>query len=246
MDWSGYDLLFLPNLALMDEDARQRLERSLAESPQTRFVAEGSFGLYSEDGQSSYDPPEGFGERFGVRVADFSQVTALDIEEGRNLLRTPLGNLPVATPCGYAVLEPAGGCEGWATLDGQTVGVRTADGRFTWLGLTLSAGFAEEAPPELVLGLAAEAGVRPPVRVEGAEVVPVVRPSRQGGWLLFLLNMRRSAASAQVRTEWKLQEVEDLFTRSLLPLSGAGFEIGIDGWEMAVLHCREVEAPQGK
>ena len=96
--------------------------------------------------------------------------------------------------------------------------------------------------PELVLGLAAEAGVRPPVRVEGAEVVPVVRPSRQGGWLLFLLNMRRSAASAQVRTEWKLQEVEDLFTRSLLPLSGAGFEIGIDGWEMAVLHCREVEA----
>ena len=106
MDWSGYDLLFLPNLALMDEDARQRLERSLAESPQTRFVAEGSFGLYSEDGQSSYDPPEGFGERFGVRVADFSQVTALDIEEGRNLLRTPLGNLPVATPCGYAVLEP--------------------------------------------------------------------------------------------------------------------------------------------
>ena len=174
----------------MDGDARRRLERTLAESPETRFVAEGSFGLYSEDGQSSYDPPEGFGERFGVRVADFSQVTGLDIEEGRNLLRTPLAEVPVATPCGYAVLEPAGRCESWATLDGQTVGVRTEDGRFTWLGLTLSAGFAEEAPPELVLGLAAEAGVRPPVRVDGAEIVPVVRPSRQGGWLLFLLNMR--------------------------------------------------------
>ncbi len=246
MDWTGYDLLFLPNLALMDEPARKRLERTLAESPGTRFVAEGSFGLYSEDGQSSYDPPEGFGERFGVRVADFSQVTGFDIEEGRNLLRTPLGNLPIATPCGYAVLEPAGTCESWASLDGQTVGVRTADGRFTWLGLTLSAGFAEEAPPELVLGLAAEAGVLPPVRVEGAEVVPVVRPSRQGGWLLFLLNMRRARAHAQVRTEWKLQEVEDLFTRSLVPLSGAGFEIGIDPWEMAVLHCRGVETSQGK
>ena len=42
--------------------------------------------------------------RFGVRVADFSQVTPFDIEEGRNVLETPFGDLPMATSCGYVVV----------------------------------------------------------------------------------------------------------------------------------------------
>ena len=65
MDWSGYRLLFLPNVALMDTRTRERIEYTRAESPQTRLVAEGSFGLYSADGQSSYWPPEGFAAAFG-------------------------------------------------------------------------------------------------------------------------------------------------------------------------------------
>ena len=101
MEWSDYRLLFLPNVALMDSATRERIERTLDQNPQIRLVAEGSFGLYSADGQSSYAPPEGFGERFGVRVADFSQVTPFDIAEGRNVLDTPFGNVPIATSCGY-------------------------------------------------------------------------------------------------------------------------------------------------
>ncbi len=87
MDWSGYRLLFLPNVALMDAPTSERIARTLDESPQTRLVADGSFGLYSVDGQSSYEPPEGFAEHFGVRVADFSQVTQFDIEKAGTYFR---------------------------------------------------------------------------------------------------------------------------------------------------------------
>ena len=90
MDWSGYRLLFLPNVTLMDAETQERIERTLQESPETHFVAEGSFGMYSADGQSSYRPPEGFADQFGVRVADFSAVTPYDIECGRNIFETAL------------------------------------------------------------------------------------------------------------------------------------------------------------
>ena len=106
MDWSGYRLLFLPNVTLMNTETQERIERTLRESPETHFVAEGSFGMYSADGQSSYCPPEGFADRFGVRVADFSAVTPLDIERGRNIIETPYGQAAIQTPCGYAILEP--------------------------------------------------------------------------------------------------------------------------------------------
>ena len=91
MDWSGYRQLFLPNVALMDEATRENVRRTLADSEGPRLVAEGSFGMYSADGQSSYGPPDGLAEELGVRVADVSAVTAYDIEQGRNVLETPYG-----------------------------------------------------------------------------------------------------------------------------------------------------------
>ena len=243
MDWSDYRLLFLPNVALMDDATRERIEQTLAESPQTRLVAEGSFGLYAADGQSSYAPPEGFGERFGVRVADFSAVTAFDIEEGRNVLATPLGAVPIRSSCGYAVLEPLGDTQAWAALGEETVAVRSADGVFTWLGLTLSAGFGDQGVPELVLGLVEEAGIRAPLRVVGGEVVPIVRPARSGGWLVFLFNMGREIVDVRVESDWVLRQAEDLLAHRSLPLAdhGGGFSLAIDSWEMAVVHCVEEE-----
>ena len=62
MDWSGYRLMLLPNLALMTEEARSRIEKTLADQPETRIVAEGSFGMYQMNGASSYGPPEGFAD----------------------------------------------------------------------------------------------------------------------------------------------------------------------------------------
>ena len=136
MDWSGYRLLFLPNVTLMTDDVRQRIERTLERCPETRLVAEGSFGIYQGDGQSSYGPPEGLAERLGVRVADFSAVTDFDIEPGtQRAADAPTAAHPITSPCGYAVLEPLGDTRTIATLDGAGVAVQTSDGRFTWYGL---------------------------------------------------------------------------------------------------------------
>ncbi len=70
----------------------------------------------------------GRGERCGVRVVDFSRVTSFDIEDGRNVLTTPFGEVTIGTGCGYAVLEPLGDTQAWATLEDECVGVRRADG----------------------------------------------------------------------------------------------------------------------
>ena len=191
MDWSRYTLLFLPNVTLMDEMAQQRILRTLEQSPTTRLVAEGSFGMYSADGQTSYGPPEGLADRLGVRVANFSAVTKADIDGGRNVVETTYGPAHLASPCGYAILEPRGDTESIARLDDETVGVRTADGRFTWFGLTLSAGLGNVGHSGITLGLAQAAGVCAPIAAEGGSVVPVVRRSRKGEWLVFVLNLAR-------------------------------------------------------
>ena len=92
----------------------------------------------------------------------------------------------------------------------------------------------------MLVGLVAEAGVNPPVQIANGEVVPVVRPSKQGGWILFMLNMEHNPIRAQVRTNWLLTEAEDLFARTSISLSddNSRFEIDIDAWEIAVIHCK--------
>ena len=73
----------------------------------------------------------------------------------------------------------------------------------------------------------------------GGELVPIVRPARLGGWLVFLLNMGREAVDARVESDWAIQQAEDLLAHHPLPVAddGAGFFIAIDSWEMAVVHC---------
>jgi beta-galactosidase len=239
MDWSGYRLIFMPNVALMDEEIKGRIEQTLDENPQTHLVAEGSLGLYSADGQSSYAPPEGFGARLGVRVADFSAVTEYDIEQGRNRLMTPYGEVEIATPCGYAVLEPQGESAAIAALGDETLAVRSADGRFTWYGLTLSAGFDDIGVPEIVLGLAQEAGVEAPVETTGDQVITVVRRSRTEGWLVFVFNLERQAAQVRVQPRWQTGRAEDLLAGGQLELRDGGFDLQIEPWGVAVVHCTE-------
>ena len=239
MDWSGYRLLILPNVAVMTQEAQERIARTLEESTETRLVAEGSFGMYSANGMSSYRPPEGFAETFGIRVADFSEVTGYDIEQGRNVLVTPYGPVALTSPSGYAVLEPQGETEAIASLGGDTVAVRTADGRFTWYGLTLSAGFGDVGSPSLVLGLARDAEVHAPVAVEGDRVVPVVRRSRQGGWLVFVFNLERTDAQATLRPRWQTERVTDLLTGSEVAVNGNTFQLTVDQWSVGVVHCTE-------
>ena len=239
MDWAGYRLVFLPNVTLMTEELQNRLKRTLQDSPETHFVAEGSFGMYSPDGQSSYGPPEGLAGQLGVRIADFSAVTTLDIKQGRNILQTPHGNISITTPCGYAMLEPTGSSRAIAKLDGHTVGIQTADKRFTWYGLTLSAGFGDIGQPKLVLGSARDAGAEAPVVVEGDRIVPVARCSKKGGWLVFALNLERSLARATLRPRWQTTHAQELLTGADLEVKNGGFEVEVQPWSLAVVHCQE-------
>ena len=242
MDWSGYRLLFLPNVTLMNEATQERIARTLDESPDAHLVAEGSFGIYSGDGQTSYCPPEGLADRLGVRVADFSAVTQFDIAQGRNTIETIYGPAALTSPCGYATLEPRGDTQPIASLGGETVGVRTADGRLTWFGFTLSAGFGNVGHPGITLGVAGELGICAPVAVEGGQVVPVVRRSRAGGWLVFVLNLERDAAQVRLRPQFEIASACDLLAGSELSIAQNTFEIAVPPWEVAVIHLTESEA----
>jgi hypothetical protein len=117
------------------------------------------------------------------------------------------------------------------------VAVQTADGRFTWFGLTLSAGFGDAGHPGTVLGLVSAGGVRPPVAVEADGVIPVARRSRRGGWLLFLFNIGPSLARPTLRPRWTVTEVQDLLTGRPVPVAGGAFSVAVPAWEPVVLHC---------
>jgi len=236
MDWSPYRLIHLSNAALMTKQLRERIERSLDENPDLRIVADGSFGLYSADGQSSYGPPEGFADRFGVRVVDFNAIVDRDIEAGRNVLEALGKSLPITTECGYAVLEPKGDSMAVASLEAETVAVRSGDGRFTWWGLSLSAGFGNAGQPDLVLSHVREAGIEAPLQIEGSRVVPIVRGSTKGGDLAFIFNFERSEAKVTVRPKQAPSAVRDLLAQSDLPLDGGTFQLTIPPWKHAVVH----------
>ena len=236
MDWSRYKLLFLPNVTLMEDDVRERIERTLADSPDTRLVAEGTFGMYSPDGQTSYRPPEGLADLLGVRVADVDAITGDDITAGCNVLETDYGAVNVTTPCGYAKLQPSNGSRSAASLNGSTVAVSAMGGRFTWFGLTLSAGFGDTGNPAIVEGLLADAGVCRPVEVDCDGVVPVVRNSRAGGRLVFLFNLGLTAADVRVSTPWQSGNATDLLSGESLPVANGSVRTRVEPWRVGVLH----------
>lgn len=236
-DWSGYKLIFLPNVALMTDEVRDRITQTLAENPDTRLVADGSFGMYSDNGLSSYNPPEGFGETFGLRVADYSNVNEYDIGEGRNTIKTEYGNLTIETPAGYAVIEPQGDTEAIASIDGQTVAVRTADGRFTWYGFSFSAGFKDIGNIDIILGTLRDAGIQAPVAMDGDRAIPVVRDSAQGGRLVFLFNLEPKDATIFFSPRWEVASARDLLNGAELTKDGEFFQTTVPQWGVGVIHC---------
>ena len=93
--------------------------------------------------------------------------------------------------------------------------------------------------PDLVLGLTNEFGIHPAVSVEGDRVVPIVRKSRRGDWLLFAFNLEPRQAHVTLRPKWETSHAHDLLAHRDMPIADDTFQITIEPWEVAVIHCAE-------
>ncbi|MDP7578441.1 MAG: beta-galactosidase [SAR202 cluster bacterium] len=231
MDWSGYKLLFLPNVTVMTAQICEKIQRTLIENADTHIVAEGSFGMYAYNGISSYNPPDGLANSLGIRVADFSRVTEYDIEQGANVLETTYGPVTITSPTGYAVLEGVDKTAHVATLGGKPVAMTNADQRLTWYAFNLSAGFSDIGDHTIISGILGDVGVNAPIASSDPEVVPVTRKSVQGGSLLFLFNTSPEVRSVSLDLLIPATKIFDLLgDRELDLLDGTfGTEIAKSG-----------------
>ena len=249
-DWSAYKLVYLPNFAVLDEVAIARL-RSVLEDPQgPRLVVDGYFGTFADKGHWSFRPPEGLHSLIDTRVADFDMINEADIRAGKNVLRTEFGEFPISHPASYSILEPRGDMQAVAWIGDQVVGVRSPDARFTWFGISLAAtgrtsvsgqpGYADSAGvvhPGLASALVGQADIHPWFDLEGDRLVALRRGTRQGGSLVFLLNVEPQTARTQVRPNWPIQTARDLLGAADLPVQDGAFSVEIPFGQVGVIHC---------
>ena len=69
--------------------------------------------------------------------------------------------------------------------------------------------------------------------------MPIVRRSRQGGRLIFLFNLEPQDAKVSVRTNWNTSSARDLLRGVDLESHDSTFDVVVDQWSVAVLHCPE-------
>jgi hypothetical protein len=80
-------------------------------------------------------------------------------------------------------------------------------------------------------------GIYVPIAIEGDHVVPAVRRSRKGGWLMFVINLGRKKAQAVLRPRFQIATAHDLLNGVELTIAENAFEIAVPSWEVAVVHC---------
>ena len=119
----------------------------------------------------------------------------------------------------------------------QVVGVETADRRFTWCGVSLSAAFGDAGSPELILPLFDSFGVRSPFELNGDRLIAMRRHSKLGGWLVFLFNLTLKRAQTEVKPEWQIIGATDLLEETPLKLSDRGFSASVEPGGVRVIHC---------
>ena len=237
MDWSDYKLIIMPNLALMSDEVTERIVSTLKQNPDTKLVAEGNFGLYSDNGLSSYNPPEHFSEEFGVRISDFSRITDEEINSENHFLKTPYGKIQLSSSFGYAVLEPKGQTKAIAYYKDDPIAVQTADKRFTWYSTTFSEGFNDIGSTELILGIINENKIRAPLKITGDKIVPIVRKSKKGGFIVFLFNIEARKAKTFIKPNWKYNKIEDKLGNAVINTHGSNsITIEIAPWDLNILY----------
>lgn len=233
-DWSSYKVVYLPNVALFDPETVQQIKQTLKKT-KTHLVADGNFGNYTESGHFSYSPPEGISELIEAGVADFSMLTQKEIAEGKNILSTPYGEIPITSFCPFATLKFKGNTRPIVKLGEQTVGVETAGRRLTWFGFSLSAAFGDAGSPNLVLPLFRSFGITSPFQLTGDRVIVMRRRSKLGGWLIFIFNLEAKKANTAIKLNWAVKEATDLLEKKKLPVSNNNLSLSVNPGGMKLI-----------
>jgi hypothetical protein len=255
MDWSGYKVVYLPNLMLVNDSLGKKIIRTLKAQPETHFIADGLLGNHHGSGRFSYDPPEGLSKALGVKVYDYTFVDKLDIREGRNQFVTDYGSFELKQPSNYVSLVPTDDqTRPFGHFGDEVVAVQTANRRFTWITFALGTAFgglpepvltdlpyghalAGIAPPGLLLPLLKSAGVRVPVETEGSKLIVFVRDSAAEGRLLIILNLEDHEAKTRITLKQGMDRAVDLLERQNLPVNQSQVEVKLKARGVKVLHC---------
>ena len=239
MDWTHYKLVIMPNLALMTNKVANRISETLKQNLTAALVAEGNFGLYANNGLSSYKPPEHFSETFGVRINDLSRTTNEELEAENHFLETKYGKIQFTSSFGYAVLEPKGKTKVIAHYGKNPIGIQTDDKRFTWYSTTFSEGFGDVGSKDLILGIINENKIQTPLKIEGDKLIRLVRKSKKGGHLVFLFNIERRKAKTVITPNWKYRDIQDkLGNANLNEINQGSIGIEIEPWDLNVLYLK--------
>lgn len=250
MDWSAYDIVYLPNFALLDATALTRLRAVLEDADGPKLIADGYFGTFAAKGHWSFNPPEGLSDLIDCRIADFDVINEFDVRAGKNTVQMECGTFVLPASTTYAILEPGEHAEPIATIGDRVVGIRSTDGRFTWFSFTLAAtasttisGQPSSPTPvglvhdDVALSVVQNANIKPWFNISGDRLVAFRRLSNQGGSLVFLLNVENKTAKTCIHPQWHISAATDLLKEQVLPLNKGAFTVEMAFGEVRVIHC---------
>jgi hypothetical protein len=252
MDWSNHELVYLPNFAALDEEALGAIRGVLEQADGPKLVVDGYFGTFAGKGHWSYKPPEGLDDLIDCRLADFDMINRFDVKAGNNVVAMPGGEFELPADTAYAMLEPRGDMQAIAHIGDRCVGVQSADGRFTWYGFSISATSSTNVPgmpyeptsgplvhDDVAMSMLGSAGVDSWFEITGDRLVAFRRGSKQGGSLVFLINVEDRIAKTTVKPRWGITTAHDLLNDQALALADGAFEIEVGYGEVGVVHCAD-------
>ena len=98
-----------------------------------------------------------------------------------------------------------------------------------------NADFAQHA----ALALLENAGIESWFTISGDRIVAFRRGSKQGGSLVFLLNVENRSAKTRVKPRWGISAADDLLQDRELRLEDGAFEVEMACGEVRVIHCAD-------
>ena len=83
------------------------------------------------------------------------------------------------------------------------------------------------------------AGVDSWFEITGDRLVAFRRGSRQGGSLVFLINVEDRIAKTTVKPRWGITTGHDLLNDQTLALADGAFKVELDHGEVSVVYCAD-------